>query len=279
MSAEFQTAPILQSATVDPPWALPGGARLPGTGPVAADDWILVDEAFTPQMALRDRLISRNPHAVHALRPEALSPAKELLRMVIAILRDRADYTVADDRVFRPDGTPVTIDGSIPLRTIGCLVQEDLCLLQKEGTEHVMTGAILCFPASWKLSEKLGRPLTWIHAPVHAYDENIAPRVERLFTALRPGTPLMRSNCLLYSDAALFQPRSEDDRRPLAGPSSKYVRFERQCLVRLPETGAVAFSIHTTVVERESLDPSERKALDDYLRHMDSQEFGRLSVI
>jgi hypothetical protein len=32
-----------------------------------------------------------------------------------------------------------------------------------------------------------------------------------------------------------------------------YLRSERQCLVRLPRTGAVIFTIHTCVVARESL--------------------------
>jgi len=129
-----------------------------------------------------------------------------------------------------------------------------------------MTGAVLCFPASWRLSEKMDRPLTGIHAPVSAYDGNVARRVQRLFDAVRPGRPLMRSNCLPYSDATLFQPRGENARRRQPGLAAKYVRFERQCLVRLAATDAVAFSIHTTVVEREGLSNAEREAL---ARHLD----------
>ncbi len=265
MSAEFQAAPILQPCVVDPPWALPGGARLPGTSPIATNGWILVDDAFAPQMDLRDRLISGIPDAVQALKPEALDAAQELLSMAIAIIRERDDYLITDGKIVRPDGVAVPLDISVPLRTLGRLVQEDFCLLQNDGIEHIMTGAILCFPASWQLAEKLGRRLTGIHDPVRVYDGNIARRVQRLFNAIRPGKPLMRSNCLLYSDAALFQPRSENARRQKPGSTAKYVRFERQCLVRLPETGAVAFSIHTTVVEREGLSCSEQRALAGHL--------------
>nr|MCU0911011.1 DUF3445 domain-containing protein [Paracoccaceae bacterium] len=39
------------------------------------------------------------------------------------------------------------------------------------------------------------------------------------------------------------------------------MRCERQCLVRLPVTGAVVFSIHTYVVEAAGLPPEARAAL------------------
>lgn len=264
MSSELQVDPILQSSFMDPPWSQPGGERLPGTCPIAADSWTIMDEVFAPQMELRDRLISRMPEVVHALRPGVIGAARELLDMAITVLRSRSGYCVRRDKVVRPDGVMVPVDYLSPLLTLGRLVQEDFCLLQKVGAEHVMTGAVLCFPASWCLAEKLDRPLTGIHDPVSEYDGNLSIRVQRLFDAIRPGKPLMRSNCLPYSDASLFQMRSENDRREQSGPTAEYARFERQCLVRLPETGAVAFSIHTTVVERRKLTRLEQEAIAGY---------------
>jgi hypothetical protein len=40
------------------------------------------------------------------------------------------------------------------------------------------------------------------------------------------------------------------------------VRSERQTLVRLPQTGAVLFAIHTYVVALDSLTPAERAGLE-----------------
>ncbi len=264
MSVEVEVGKILQSTILDPPWSQPGGERLPGTRPIPADGWIIIDEAFAAQMRLRDRLISGIPQVVHALRPEAIGAARELLAMAIAILRNGSDYVVQDNEIVRPDGVVVAVDFSSPLLTLGRLVQEDFCLLQKVGAEHVMTGAVLCFPASWCLAEKLDRPLTGIHEPVRVYDSDLSIRVQRLFGAIRPGKPLMRSNCLSYSDPSLFQPRTESARRQQPGSTGKYARFERQCLVRLPETGDVAFSIHTTVVERRRLARSEQEVITDH---------------
>jgi hypothetical protein len=141
-------------------------------------------------------------------------------------------------------------------------VQEDLVLMEKPSgmDQHVLTAAALCFPASWSLAEKFLRPLTGIHAPVDVYDEDLARRVQRLFDGIRPGRPIWRANALVYADPALFQPRTEADRRPSPPEGPRWLRVERQCLARLPETGAVAFTIHTYVVPFESLDPEDRVA-------------------
>jgi len=261
----LQPEPILQSRLMDPPWALRGGMRLPGTGPIAGDDWIRRDQAFAGQMALRDRLIDARLNEVHALRAEALAPARELLAMVLDILRGDAGYRVGADEVTRPDGVVVRLDTDAPLLTLGRLVQEDFCLLQHRGDEHVMTGAILCFPASWSLAEKMDRPLTGIHRPVDSYDGNIARRVQRMFDAIRPGMSIMRANCLLYSDFHLFQPRSEMDRRVKPSGAPPFVRTERQCLLRLPASGAVVFTIHTTVARVADLSEGDRADLKNYL--------------
>jgi hypothetical protein len=239
--------PVLQKRLPQMPWMQPATARLPGIQPVAPGDWLRVDEAYEGQMATRDRLIADCPEVVHALLPQAEGPARELLDMVLAELPRLGDYLVGKGAVIRPDGVAVGIDRDAPLLTLGRLVQEDFAIHTQQGAEHALTGAILCFPASWTLAEKIGRPLTGIHAPVQVYDADVAARVQRLFDAIRPGQVLWRANALLYQDPALHQPRRENERRPK--PAERhYLRSERQCLLRLPETRAVVFSIHTTIV-------------------------------
>jgi hypothetical protein len=102
------------------------------------------------------------------------------------------------------------------------------------------------------VAEKIGRPLTAIHTPVPIYDAEMAARVQRMFTALRPGQVLWRANALLYEDPALHQPRLENAPRQRVGLRN-YLRSERQCLLKLPVSGAVVFSIHTTLVHIDTL--------------------------
>jgi hypothetical protein len=255
--------PVLHHTLPEARWMDPRLDRLPGMLPVAPGDWLRVDEAFAGQMALRDALIAGRRGDVVALLPEGRAAAAELLDRVLAEVAGMAGHAVGPDAVTRPDGVAVPIDRADPMGTAGRLVQCDLCLLEKPpgADQHVLTGAVLCFPASWTLAQKIGRPLTGIHDPVHDYDPAMAARVQRLFDGLRAEAPLMRMNALAYSDPALFQPRREYETRNRTG-LRPYVRSERQCLVRLPATGAVVFSIHTYVLPRDRLPPAARAAFD-----------------
>ena len=254
--------PILQSRLPFAPWMDPRTARLPGVLPIEGDDWLRVDDAFAGQMAERDRLFATVPGTVHAMQDVALPAGQELLEIILAHLRRTEGYRVAKAEVQRPDGVTVPINRDLPLLTLGRLVQEDLCLMEKQGDEHVLTGAALCFPASWSLDQKLGRALLGIHVPVATYDPEIAKRVQRLFDAIRPEQPLWRMNALVYRDPTLHQPRREGDPR-IDRRGGSYVRAERQCLVRLPETRAVVFSIHTYLVDIASLTPDELAGLEE----------------
>lgn len=247
-TCESPEAPILQAGLPYAP-----NPRLPGMAPLEPRDWVMVDDAFAAQMDLRARLISERRDAVIALEEAARPAAEELLEALLEALGARADYSVAAKQVTRPDGAAVALDRSDPMATIGHLVQQDFCLLEKRGDEHVLTGAVLCFPANWTLAEKFGQPLVRIHVPVPEYDTGLARRVQRLFDGVKEGRPLWRANCLVYDDPRLFAPMSEslsrEERHPRDGG---YLRSERQSLWRLPDSGAVAFGIHTFMIRRDA---------------------------
>jgi hypothetical protein len=260
MPNPMQEQPILQDRLPYLPWIDPRTRRLPGILPVEGRDWLRIDEAYAPQLALRDRLIADQPEVVHALRPEARPAADELYATILDWLRLAPGFTLGDTTVTRPDGITVALNTTNPLLTLGRLVQEDLCLMERQGEEYVLTGGILCFPASWSLTQKLGRPMTSIHDPVPVYDANVAKRVARLFDAIRPEQPLWRMNYLTYDDFVLHQPRREGEKRPQP-TDHVFIRCERQCLLRLPVTKAVVFTIHTYVVDAGTVTPQDLAAL------------------
>lgn len=250
----------LQSRLPAAPWTDPHTRRMPGTQPLDPADWLRVDDAYGPQMALRDALIAEREAEVLAMLPEARGAAEELYATVLPRL-PALGFTFGSGVAVRPDGATVPLDPARPLRTLGRLVQEDFCLMQADGQgEHHLTGAILCFPAGWLLAEKLGRPMLRIHAPVAKYTEDVGRRVQRLMDAIRPEAPLWRMNAHL-SQAPLFNPLSEAHRKALTDDDLPFVRSERQCLVRLPTSGAVVFSIHTYVVRVADLTPDQAAAL------------------
>ena len=223
--------------------------NLPGTRPISPDEWIICDDVFSQQMALRDKLIETKKDKVLAISDEAQEAAVELLKMTLDFCVSKLGYKKNVNKIIRPDKVSVKIDLNEPMTFLGRLVQNDFCILQKKDNEHVLTAAALCFPASWSLEEKYLKPLTYIHVPVKEYDDVIAKRVQRLFDGLQINRPVWRFNALYYEDPNLFQPRrAKQPRRKPAPNKANYFRSERQTLVKLPESGAIIFGIHTFVV-------------------------------
>ena len=223
--------------------------NLPGTRPISPDEWIICDDAFSQQMALRDKLIETKKDKVLAISDEAQEAAVELLEMTLDFCVSKLGYKKNVNKIIRPDKVSVEIDLNDPMTVLGRLVQNDFCILQKKDNEHVLTAAALCFPASWSLEEKFLKPLIDIHIPVKAYDDNIAKRVQRLFDGLQINRPVWRFKALYYEDPNLFQPRSVNQPRRKPAPNKvKYFRSERQTIIKLPESGAIIFGIHTFVV-------------------------------
>ncbi len=72
----------------------------------------------------------------------------------------------------------------------------------------------------------------------------------------------MRANVLPYDHARLHNPRPEFERHRPEGPA-RYLRVERQVLLRLPESRAVVFSIHTYLIEPDRLPEAERRRLEE----------------
>ncbi|SMR72863.1 Protein of unknown function [Aliiroseovarius halocynthiae] len=236
------------------PWADPKTARLPGLNPVAPGEWLLIDDAYCMQMSHRLFLMQEHADCVHKLSEQARPAAEELLDTVLAELAETEGFDVHEECVLCPDGRQADLDRGQPLLTLGTLVQEDFVLMQKSGDEHIMTGAILCFPASWSLDQKFMKTLDKIHDPVSEYTPDIARRVQRVFDGIQVGRPMWRANHLFYNDPELFQPRREEDRRGFDACHPRWLRVERQTMKRLPTTGAVVFSIHTFVLSRQRLE-------------------------
>lgn len=265
MDVSFQEgAPrILQRALPLAPWMADHTLRLPGTQPIARGDWLIRDDVFAAQMAYRDALIAERPDLVHAMAETCRPAAEELLAEVLKDLTEVPGYVREGETLRRPDGVTVPLDGP-PLLVAGRLIQEDLVVLEKpEGAEeHHLTGAILCFPSNWTLSEKFGKGLARIHLPVESYDENIARRVQRLFDGIRVEQPMMRANLLIYGKTDLRNPRHEFARHHPDPGDARFIRVERQTFLRLERTRAVIFGIHTFMVAPEALTPEQRARLD-----------------
>ncbi|SMQ86049.1 Protein of unknown function [Devosia lucknowensis] len=233
-----------------------------GTQPLDPEQWLEPDAAMPGQLAEKAQLLEDRRDAVFAEEPGSRPAQKELLDLLVTHLPRRFPelwrHNSPDCMAIAGSGTVQLQTEASPLLIASQLVQDDLLLLQRSPEGWRLTAASLCFPSSWTLSEKMGKVLADIHAPVPGFGPGTrqAEIMARMFDAMRPETPMIRWNFSLYGDARLFHPDLSGPGEQRFGTGERadpvYLRVERQTLRKLPRTGAIAFSI------RLSLDPIER---------------------
>lgn len=219
-------------------------------------DWLWRDAHFADEIAERQALLAQHRDQVLAMLPEAAPAVAELVAMVEAHL----------------GLAPVPEAG---LAALAGLAQEDFCLMQAQpDSAYALTAALLCFPAHWRLAEKLGRRLSEIHAPVPGFNQRLGAPADRFFTNLRAERPVWRANWSVVESPALFHPQPREPRADLTAENAGrllWLRVERQTLRRLPQSGAVVFTIRTLVPQLGELvaTPGIAAALAERLRELE----------
>jgi dimethylamine monooxygenase subunit A len=236
---------------LDGPWKLAMGLNA-----LDPADWLWRDERFVAETAERAALLAERPGEVLAVLPRAGPAVAELVAAVRAHL-----------------GLPSA--GTASLADLARLAQEDFCVLERQlDGRYALTAALLCFPAHWRLADKLGRPLAEIHAPVPGFGERLGGPVDRFFANLAVERPVWRANWSVVEGPTLFHTQP---REPLPGLTAAnagemlWLRVERQTLHRLPGTGAVVFTIRTLVrrLAEAAGDPAVARAMAARIREME----------
>lgn len=157
-------------------------------------------------------------------------------------LRDGADVRC------EAGGFTVSNDLAPTLWRSSLLVAEDLLLMQPRGSVYHLVAAGLCSPSHWRLDEKIGRPMHEIHDPIPGVHNDLSARIDRFFASVRPEAPVQRFNWSLQWGDELFCPGHDT----LTGGDLHY-RAERQTLRRLPDSGAIVFTIRVYCHPAETL--------------------------
>ena len=216
-----------------PPWLAMGLSR------IDHDRWLLADQERPAQLALRRRLLAERHDEVFAAAPGTEAAAAEALALVDAWL----DGHGLEHEAPVPPGDGRSVH---PLERAGRQVQEDLVLMVPRDGSYHLDAAVLCCPSHWRLRDKVGGSAVAIHGPVPGYDVELADKVDRFLDRLRPGVLVARRNWSVHDDDALFAP--DPPRHPVPVPADEvgerlWLRSERQTLRRLPQSGAVLFTI------------------------------------
>ena len=139
------------------PQARGGGALKIALTALSEEEWLQPE----PDLAARGAGFDAFPDAVKRL-PEAEAPGAELAALV---------------------GTTGGLEGAARA------AWEDMCLLTRRPDEDIyrLVGAAVAFPTDWRPADKLGRPLTALHAPIHGYEEQLSTGVDKFMEKLKPG--------------------------------------------------------------------------------------------
>ena len=192
-----------------------------GTRALSGDAWLIVDDEREEQLALKRQLLADARDVVAAAMQGTDDACAE------------AGYEAA---------------GVASLEDAALCVQEDLCVLRHRDGHWRLDAGIVCFPSMWRLSDKIGLPLAAVHAPVPAYAEELAARVDRFLDRLRVDRPVWRRNWFIHHSPELHQPSPPPAPDHVQVPGGLWLRSERQTLRHLRRTDAILFTIRTQQV-------------------------------
>ncbi|WP_284268817.1 heme-dependent oxidative N-demethylase family protein [Mesorhizobium huakuii] len=232
-----------------------------GLKPLDPANWIEVDGHLLPYLAEKRRLYAEIPERVFVEEDGTRDAQREVLDLLGAYLPERFPRTHrrtdADIEVVGAADHPALPSGlaDAPLVAASLLVQEDLILMRRDAAGWRLAAGSLCFPSSWSLTEKFGKPLQQIHEPVPGFGPGTRPAelINRMFDGLQ-GQAVERFNWSIQADNALYHPLSNVERidratnRPTRFPDGDvkahaFIRVERQTLRKLPASRDILFTI------------------------------------
>ena len=232
-----------------------------GLKPLDPADWIEVDGYLLPYLAEKRRLYAEIPDRVFVEEDATRDAQQEVLELLGAYLPERFpsthSRTDAGIEVRDTANHPALPSGlaDAPLVAASLLVQEDLILMRRDDSGWRLAAGSLCFPSSWSLAEKFGKPLQQIHEPVPGFGPGTRPAelINRMFDGLQ-GQAVERFNWSIQADNALYHPLSNVERidratnRPTRFPDGDvnahaFIRVERQTLRKLPSSRDILFTI------------------------------------
>ncbi len=133
---------------------------------------------------------------------------------------------------------------------LGKLWEPDFLLLQSDGRGpfRALAGCV-CFPSSWSLTEKMGKPLEFIHGVVPSLNTQLGAPMQTFLSRLTPDVTWLRHNWGLSRSPELNQhPHRHLPRLDGAvDVENVWLRVEHQALVALPRCGGVLFGIRVSM--------------------------------
>ena len=250
-----------------------------GLAPLDPKDWIEPDEKLANYLAQKEHLLATRRADVFAAEEGTLAAQREVWDLLVRHLPDAVpDIWTREGEGLRAAGRVVLPDAGAPLVCAAQLVQEDLVLMRRGPDGWRVAAGCVCFPSSWRLREKFGKPLDAVHAPVPGFGPGSrnAGLIARIFDNLQPARPVWRMNWSLYPDDRLFH-GDEGEIERNGELASTFLRVEYQTLRKLEQSGDILFTIRisldpASVIARHPESARLAAGLRDLITRLDAEE-------
>lgn len=235
-----------------------GRLRL-GLGQIDRSEWIQYENNFVARIQEKKKLINAHGKRVLDAQEGSTAAQQELLKLVVSYLQEyKKDlFEVKDDKIINLHDNAIykpSEFAACPLELISYLVVDDYCLLKNNGDDYKLVAASICAPTWWELSEKMGKPLTAIHAPIENLEQTIGRMIRHFLRNLSKGEFYQRSNWFLSTNPefCVFPNQVKSVKKFSAITQDNieehlYLRTERQTFHKLNNSEHIAFGIKVYV--------------------------------
>ena len=173
-------------------------------------------------------------------------------------------------RLFPTSGSPMNSGASGIERGIELSHrwEPDWLLLHRNSEgEYQLSGAVVCFPSSWDVREKLGRSVTDVHSIVPTLNASLGGRIRSFLARMPDGCVFEREN---WGLAATGDRNAHPDRGlPRLGAGATldrtWLRLEHQAFRSLPQSQGLLFVLQIDVIRLDEL-LSDPKSKTDFAR-------------
>ncbi|MCX7351105.1 MAG: DUF3445 domain-containing protein [Alphaproteobacteria bacterium] len=246
------------------PYLTAGAAFEIGLQPMQTAQWLDVGPDHGVFMAAKRARLAGCPPLYYRSLDRSRGAQAELLRLVAANLTaHHADVFTGDARSLndRIDGShhDLADPAREPLDVLGGVVEEDFVLFDSEERRDIVVAASNAYTSSGRIVSCVGRDMRFAHDPVPNLNDDLGSRIDRVIGHVQAGKPVVRFNWFVTPIASRLFPEGSHDANVAAGSAAArllaadhrkagqtlWLRVERQTFLRLPETGALAFGIHT----------------------------------
>jgi dimethylamine monooxygenase subunit A len=236
-----------------------------GLRPIRPESWILIGAEHAHMMRQKHDRLNRFRSYYYRTLPQSLRAQRELReRVTTHLVADHPQSFARAGSVVRSLITGQILDlddDSVePLLQLSYLIEEDFMLLDETEGAPRITAASNAYSSSGRLVASVGNNIEWAHEPVPRLTQKLGTKINRVVGSVHATTPCERFNWQLTPMGSVFFPPTDPHGAnaaamhdvlaelrsdPARAGELLWIRVERQTLSRLPDSSAMAFSLHT----------------------------------